>query len=655
MRLAHHVAALDRAPPLRLTGRLTQVSGLALEAAMAGVKLGDLVEVERPGQALLAEVVGLREERAVLLPKVARQAVDSLYAGEVVLGQGDTLGRPEALRVLGFGAVVERLVASALALRHPDHRAVMARGEGVPESAEEALYAHFFPEGESEGGLPLPSAAMLDGVLAPLGLAEKRGRGFRLVTDPGRSPALAALTGLIAGQAAQAARRGKEDGALDMASVRTALAKGRLGLDARAVRLTVAAAVFGGLAVPVSGGRRVPLGRLTGPDAVDRVEGLRPGGGGEGGAVPAALARLPFLRESADGPFLPAKQRELWARTVKWKAERGDPAAEAEALAELGRHPVLQGWHLEPAVAALALCGRLVAAIQVSLPAAEGLGRLERQSAEEGEAAAGAVAEAEGWSAFVRHEVRLLLEGDRYLAHPALAALGGQGAEWRRLEEERASLARRLRAAPGLLEPAARAAWREEFARFVDAYRQRYLAAHRSAVGEDPGPALGALERKWPGAAGDPRAHAERAAVLARHCTLAPARALDVEPLCPCGYRIGAPPLTQGIAAYADLLAAIEREGGEAAGLAPAPVPFPAPAAQARVSAAASAASATSAPEPGPGASPGRTATRAAARRSAAALVESLRAAGNLRPSEARRRFERWLDAAGDDPLVIDP
>jgi hypothetical protein len=73
------------------------------------------------------------------------------------------------------------------------------------------------------------------------------------------------------------------------------------------------------------------------------------------------------------------------------------------------------------------------------------------------------------------------------------------------------------------------------------------------------------------------------------------------------------------------------------------------------VSAAASAASATSAPEPGPGASPGRTATRAAARRSAAALVESLRAAGNLRPSEARRRFERWLDAAGDDPLVIDP
>ncbi len=42
-------AALDRAAPLRLTGRLTQLSGLALEAAMAGVKLGDLVEVDAPG------------------------------------------------------------------------------------------------------------------------------------------------------------------------------------------------------------------------------------------------------------------------------------------------------------------------------------------------------------------------------------------------------------------------------------------------------------------------------------------------------------------------------------------------------------------------------------------------------------------------------
>jgi len=66
-RLARHLAALDRAP-LRLTGRLTRVSPLALEAVMAGLRLGDLVEVERPGRALLTEVVGLRQDLAVLMP-----------------------------------------------------------------------------------------------------------------------------------------------------------------------------------------------------------------------------------------------------------------------------------------------------------------------------------------------------------------------------------------------------------------------------------------------------------------------------------------------------------------------------------------------------------------------------------------------------------
>jgi type III secretion protein N (ATPase) len=66
--LARRLAALDRATPLRLEGRLTGLTGLALEAAIAGVRLGELVEVARPGLPLLAEVVSLHEERAVLLP-----------------------------------------------------------------------------------------------------------------------------------------------------------------------------------------------------------------------------------------------------------------------------------------------------------------------------------------------------------------------------------------------------------------------------------------------------------------------------------------------------------------------------------------------------------------------------------------------------------
>ncbi|MFO0580999.1 MAG: FliI/YscN family ATPase [Anaeromyxobacter sp.] len=67
--LAAARARLDRAAPLRARGRLTRVAGHALEAEAAGLRLGDGVEIRRPGgEPLQAEVVALREDRAVLVP-----------------------------------------------------------------------------------------------------------------------------------------------------------------------------------------------------------------------------------------------------------------------------------------------------------------------------------------------------------------------------------------------------------------------------------------------------------------------------------------------------------------------------------------------------------------------------------------------------------
>ena len=99
-------AAIDRAAPLRLRGRVTRLSGLAIEVAMAGVSQGELVEIGG-GRPLLAEVVGLRERRAVLLPlgEVAGVRLGAEVAPrgrplEIGVGEGllgrvlDGLGRP---------------------------------------------------------------------------------------------------------------------------------------------------------------------------------------------------------------------------------------------------------------------------------------------------------------------------------------------------------------------------------------------------------------------------------------------------------------------------------------------------------------------------------------------------------------------------------
>jgi type III secretion protein N (ATPase) len=100
--------AIVRAMPLAPRGRITGVAGLALEAALAGVRIGELVEIRSPDRPpIAAEVVGLREERAVLMPlgELAGLGLDAeviprggplrVRVGEALRGRVlDGLGRP---------------------------------------------------------------------------------------------------------------------------------------------------------------------------------------------------------------------------------------------------------------------------------------------------------------------------------------------------------------------------------------------------------------------------------------------------------------------------------------------------------------------------------------------------------------------------------
>jgi ATP synthase in type III secretion protein N len=127
-------AAVADAAPLRLRGRVTRLTGLVLEAAVAGVRQGEAVEIATPGrEPLLAEVVGLRDDRIVLLPlgDPAGVGVESevsplgkplaIRAGEALLGRVlDGLGRPIDGRALPTGLeewAVDRPAPDPLARR----------------------------------------------------------------------------------------------------------------------------------------------------------------------------------------------------------------------------------------------------------------------------------------------------------------------------------------------------------------------------------------------------------------------------------------------------------------------------------------------------------------------------------------------------------
>ena len=115
--IADALAALEKVNPLRVAGRVTEVTGLILRATVPGVRVGELVYVHRdplPGTSNLsvndcmrAEVVGFRGEEVVLMPLgdlagVGPDAVVSptgiplsIRVGEGVLGRVlDGLGEP---------------------------------------------------------------------------------------------------------------------------------------------------------------------------------------------------------------------------------------------------------------------------------------------------------------------------------------------------------------------------------------------------------------------------------------------------------------------------------------------------------------------------------------------------------------------------------
>lgn len=111
--LSDALRALDGASPLRVSGRVTEVVGLVVRAAVPGARVGDLVTLDTglagaPGQApLQAEVVGVRGEEALLMPLgsltgVGADAMASpterrltVSVGDGLLGRVlDGLGRP---------------------------------------------------------------------------------------------------------------------------------------------------------------------------------------------------------------------------------------------------------------------------------------------------------------------------------------------------------------------------------------------------------------------------------------------------------------------------------------------------------------------------------------------------------------------------------
>jgi ATP synthase in type III secretion protein N len=93
--LGEALARLDATNPLRVAGRVTEVTGLVVRAAVPGIHLGEVIRIDAGGSRVDAEVVGFRGDEVVLMPLGELRGIgpDALVS---------PTGGPLALRV-GYG------------------------------------------------------------------------------------------------------------------------------------------------------------------------------------------------------------------------------------------------------------------------------------------------------------------------------------------------------------------------------------------------------------------------------------------------------------------------------------------------------------------------------------------------------------------------
>jgi type III secretion protein N (ATPase) len=204
--LGRALSSLEDADPLRVTGRVRALVGLAIHATLPGTRVGEVVEIERLGaEPLEAEVVGFELERATLLPlgeptgvgpdDVVRATGRSLRvrASEALLGRVlDGLGRPLDGKPLPPGEEwpVMRAAPSPMArarIERPLPTGVRAI-DGLMTLGEGQRVGLFAGSGVGKSSLLAQMARGAEADVIVVGLVGERGREVRELLEDGLGP-----------------------------------------------------------------------------------------------------------------------------------------------------------------------------------------------------------------------------------------------------------------------------------------------------------------------------------------------------------------------------------------------------------------------------------------------------------------------------------
>ncbi len=496
----------------------------------------------------------------------AREILRRLYfSGSLVArgtGEAPVAAAPDlpSLAGVAFERQLPALADVLLSRLHPRHGEVAPRGELVGDRLVRQIVTDVIAAGRL-GAAALERQRLrplVDGYLAPLGLARTRREGAVVAPDPARSPAVAEALRLVG-----------EGDPVPGPSVVAALADGPFGLTDPESLLVLNACAQAGLLEVWRGPRRLaePFLALTSADTLVAGELVEP-------ALRESIAALsPAV--TGPGPFDPwtsHTQRTAWDYARVWlEAQRENVAQVRAGLVALEDIPALAGADNADALADVVLVEGVVEGCPEQAPAAEGLRRVAAVATGLDPAELLAAGRRVGALArFFRDDLRRIAEAAGYLTSPELT-IPEEDERLRMLHTAAlALLPQVLRLAAGdrladmtgairELRSAYGASYQKAHDRFYSAVGSRELDAVRSAPAYG---ALAALAGMGAVAVPDDRVKVDRmlAAAAPAPCTRRVELELMYRPRCICGFGLGDPAPTFDPAA---VLAVVERGVGE--------------------------------------------------------------------------------------------
>lgn len=335
----------------------------ALRNYFAACQIAAELRPANPAEAPLIEPA--REVLERLRPGARQAALETFYHGKFRIPAVSI--EPVVRQMRQFDRLLEIAADVLLEERYPGYREIAPR----KVTPNRMLYQRLLDEFISPGSLNLRAAharglsEAVEGLAAPLGLAQLRAGTYVFAPDLEHHPLLAEVFGLL-----------NAAGQTRVADVLQILRAGRWGLPEDAALFLLAALAHGGLITPLKHNRPLPLEHFR-LHNIQTADALAPGEVIGRHDRETLIRTCGFLSGAGSWEsFGLRQQREAWQELIKfrdWAQKTGSDLA--KQLAEITHFSAFESFNLEDLRAKLETLQRLSDEIKVSYAAREGLER----------------------------------------------------------------------------------------------------------------------------------------------------------------------------------------------------------------------------------------------------------------------------------------